>query len=197
MVPESGWRHLGSPSADECGCGKGAWRDTLGHCWVCGEGVVCKGMGEVEVLPGFFTGTHSPGFVWRCHGADRARCPGGRPGTCAQRRLNTSIACEECEPFTYMTHDGPCQVRWVSSVVVLPSSFSFCCGCLFIYLFFVCLSSTSGTCVKGAHEMICFQVVTAFPCTFFPRCVLLFCCGTAADKLKGFHQWGVCLRCLS
>ena len=127
MVPESGWRHLVRPALTSAVAVRVLGATRLVTVGSVAKGGVCKGMGEVEVLPGFFAGTHSPGFVWRCFGADWARCPGGRPGTCAQRRLNTSIACEECEPFTYMTHHGPCQVRSVSSVVVLPSSSSFCC----------------------------------------------------------------------
>merc|ERR1712012_581282 len=69
-------------------------------------------MGEVEVQPGYSVSADGDGgFVWRCHGTDWARCPGGRPGTCAQQRLNTSVACEACEPGTRTTSDGPCQVR--------------------------------------------------------------------------------------
>ena len=79
-------------------------------------------MGEVEVLPGYFARTDSSGFVWRCHGADWARCAGGRPGTCAQLRLNTSITCEECEPYTRMTNDGPCKAQCVVLLFRLPES---------------------------------------------------------------------------
>ena len=111
----------GSLGVSDCGCRAGAWVDSLGHCRECTEGVTCEGMSEVEVLPGYFASADSAGFVWRCHGADWARCPGGRPGTCAQQRLNTSFACEECEPFTRMTDDGPCQARGVVLTRGLPS----------------------------------------------------------------------------
>ena len=108
------WREVsGSQSLRDCGCAAGAWFDALGQCHECGEGLTCKGMGEVEILPGYFASADSAGFVWRCHGADWARCPGGRPGTCAPQRLNTSTACEECEPYTRMTNDGPCKARCV------------------------------------------------------------------------------------
>ena len=76
-------------------------------------GLSCKGMGEVEVLPGYFASAGSAGFVWQCHGADWRRCPGGQPGTCAPQRLNTSTACEECEPYTCGSNDGPCKARRV------------------------------------------------------------------------------------
>ena len=123
MIEDAGgWQEIsGSLSVSDCGCGEGAWVDAFGHCWACGAGILCKGMGEVEVLPGYYAGADSAGFVWRCHGAGWARCPGGRPGTCAQHRLNTSTACEECEPFTRVTYDGPCQVRFV----VLTGGLSF------------------------------------------------------------------------
>ena len=110
----------GSESVRDCGCAEGAWMDVFGQCQECGVGITCKGMGEVEVLPGYFARADSAGFVWRCHGGDWARCPGGRPGTCAHQRLNTSTACEECEPYTRMTNDGPCEARCV--VLVSPLS---------------------------------------------------------------------------
>ena len=43
-----------------------------------------------------------------CHGSDGARCPGGDLGTCASRRLNTSVACGVCEVGTRPSPDGPC-----------------------------------------------------------------------------------------
>ena len=70
--------------------------------------------GRDRALQGYFTSVDNAGFVWRCHGADWARCSGGRPGTCAQGRLNTSIAREECEPFTRTTCDGQCEALCVT-----------------------------------------------------------------------------------
>ena len=106
------WQEIsGSQSGGDCGCAAGAWVDAQGQCQECGVGISCRGMGEVEVLPGYFTRAGNAGFVWRCHGADWARCPGGLPGTCAHGRLNTSTACEECAPYTRMTNDGPCKAR--------------------------------------------------------------------------------------
>ena len=141
-----GWLEVsGSQSVSDCGCAQGAWADAHGHCHVCGEGITCKGFGEVEVVPGYFASASSPGFVWRCHGADWARCPGGRPGTCAQHRLNTSIACEECDPYTRMTNDGPCKVRRVVLVVGFPVSHSWD----------VCLSSFEKSLVYNERENSC------------------------------------------
>ena len=116
-IENAEWMEIsGSHSLSDCGCAVGAWLDAFGQCQECGVGIVCKGMGVVEVLPGYFARADSPGFVWRCHGADWARCPGGRPGTCAHHRLNTSTACEECEPYTRSTNDGPCKARSVVPV---------------------------------------------------------------------------------
>ena len=53
----------GSRSIHDCGCAEGAWLDALGQCQECGAGIICKGMGEVEVLPGYFARTDSSGFV--------------------------------------------------------------------------------------------------------------------------------------
>ena len=115
------WQEI-SGSESVRGCADGAWLDASGQCQECGVGITCKGMGEVEVLPGYFSSADSAGIVWRCYGRDWARCPGGLPGTCAQQRLNTSIACEECEPYTRMTNDGPCKVRCVVLLFGRPTS---------------------------------------------------------------------------
>ena len=66
-------------------------------------------MGLVDVLRGYFASVDNAGFVWQCHGLDWARCPGTAPGTCAEHRVNTSIAGGECEPFTKPTNSGPCE----------------------------------------------------------------------------------------
>ena len=124
-IENAKWLEIpGSRSIHDCGCAEGAWLDALGQCQECGAGIICKGMGEVEVLPGYFARADSSGFVWRCHGVDWARCPGGRPGTCAHQRLNTSITCEECEPYTRMTNDGPCKARCVVLVFRFQESHS-------------------------------------------------------------------------
>ena len=108
----SAWREMsGASDVRHCGCGTGAWADSFGQCHRCGEGILCHGMGVVEVLPSYFASADNAGFVWRCHGADWRRCPGGVPGTCAEKRMNSSIACGECEAFTRMTNAGPCEVR--------------------------------------------------------------------------------------
>ena len=80
------WREMtGASDVKRCGCNAGAWADAAGQCNRCVEGIVCHGMSTVEVLPGFFASADNVGFVWQCHGADWRRCPGGVPGTCAQR----------------------------------------------------------------------------------------------------------------
>ena len=125
-IENAEWMEIsGSHSLSDCGCAVGAWLDAFGQCQECGVGIACKGMGEVDVLPGYFARADSPGFVWRCHGADWARCPGGRPGTCAQHRLNTSTACEECEPYTRSTNDGPCKAVNAAVAVICANAFAF------------------------------------------------------------------------
>ena len=41
--------------------------------------VSTRGMGMVDVLPGYFATGDNAGFVWRCRGPDWARCPGTAP----------------------------------------------------------------------------------------------------------------------
>ena len=108
----SEWREMaGASDVRSCGCGVGAWADNFDQCHKCGDGILCNGMGIVEVLPGYFARADDPGFVWQCHGNDWRRCPGGVPGTCAEKRMNSSNACEECEAFTRKTNSGSCEVR--------------------------------------------------------------------------------------
>ena len=122
----SKWKEIeGASDVRSCGCGVGAWADNFDQCHKCGDGIVCNGMGIVEVLPGYFARADDPGFVWQCHGTDWRRCPGGVPGTCAEKRMNSSTACEECEAFTRKTDGGSCEVRqegdlFDESHVILP-----------------------------------------------------------------------------
>ena len=127
------WREIsGSGDVSQCGCRAGAWVDDQGHCHECGQGIICHGMGVMEVLPGYFASPFRGDFVWQCHGEDWKRCPGGDPGTCAEHRINTSIACDECEPFTRMTNDGPCEqctgpdVGLLVAVLVVVVAFLWC-----------------------------------------------------------------------
>ena len=127
------WREVsGSGDVSQCGCRAGAWVDDQGHCHECGQGIICKGMGVMEVLPGYFASPSRGDFVWQCHGEDWKRCPGGDPGTCAEHRINTSIACDECEPFTRMTNDGPCEqctgpdIGLLVAVLVVVVAFLWC-----------------------------------------------------------------------
>ena len=127
------WREVSaSGDVSQCGCRAGAWADDEGHCHECGQGIICKAMGVMDVLPGFFASPFRGDFVWQCHGEDWKRCPGGHPGTCAEHRINTSIACDECEPFTRMTNDGPCEqctgpdIGLLVAVLVVVVAFLWC-----------------------------------------------------------------------
>ena len=132
----SKWKEIsGASDVGSCGCAVGAWADIFNQCQKCGSGIQCDGMGIVEVLPGYFARTDNAGFVWKCYGTDWRRCPGGVPGTCAERRVNSSIACEECEAFTRQTAGGSCEVRrgkdhydW-AYLLLLFSALVRCCFC--------------------------------------------------------------------
>jgi len=103
LVPAAGAQTL-----DECGCDAGAWMSLDSQCYECGEGVLCKGLGQVIVLEGYFAPYHDAGDVWECHRNEK-RCPGGSPGTCARNRVNTSLACGECKLGTRATTSGACE----------------------------------------------------------------------------------------
>ena len=98
----------GADRLEDCGCDAGAWMSLDSQCYECGEGVLCKGLGEVIVMEGYFAPSHDAGDVWRCHGIEE-RCPGGRLGTCARNRVNTSLACGECTLGTRATTSGACE----------------------------------------------------------------------------------------
>lgn len=98
----------GADKLDDSGCDAGAWMSLDSQCYECGEGVLCKGLGEVIVMEGYFAPSHDAGDVWKCHGIAK-RCPGGSPGTCARNRVNTSLACGECTLGTRATTSGACE----------------------------------------------------------------------------------------
>ena len=98
----------GADTLKECGCDAGAWMSLDSQCYECGEGVLCKGLGEVIVMEGYFAPSNDAGDVWKCHGIEQ-RCPGGSPGTCARNRVNTSLACGECTLGTRATTSGACE----------------------------------------------------------------------------------------
>ena len=128
---------LGARSVTLCGCGDGAWRSLASECFDCGEGMLCKGMGVVEIEAGNFAPFDNAGPVWRCYGDDPGRCPGGLPGSCARHRQNSTIACGECEPHTKETTVGPCEACTgtdvgflVAAVVVLLGGVSCVCSAI-------------------------------------------------------------------
>ncbi len=95
----------GATSDADCGCRRSFQLDSLGDCVACGVGLLCPGMNQVEILPGFATdGALS---VYRCS-SHALGCPGGRPGVCAEGRSNASIACAECLHAMTPQPDGTC-----------------------------------------------------------------------------------------
>ena len=88
------------------------------QCAECGEGMVCPGMGSVTLNPGYFALLEDPANVWACHGVQE-RCPGGAPGTYAENRPNTSIACGDCKSSTRATTSGPCADCQATDVLLL------------------------------------------------------------------------------
>ena len=112
----------GAESANQCGCAEGSWLSLSGQCAECGEGMICKGMGTVEIQSGYFAPYDDAGWVWRCYG-DSLRCPGGVPGSCAARRDNTSIACGNCEPNFRASTEGPCEPCGGSNLSFLVLAF--------------------------------------------------------------------------
>ena len=97
----------GADKLDDCGCDEGAWMSLDSQCYECGEGMLCKGLGKVILMEGYFAPSDNAGDVWKCHGIEE-RCPCGAPGTCAKKRLNTSLACGKCEVGTRATTSGEC-----------------------------------------------------------------------------------------
>ncbi len=97
-------------SVDLCHCIEGWFLGQDGECHECTEGATCPGSGEVEVLPGYFSFSEDPGSIYRCHG-NALRCPGGLPGTCADGRESTSMACSACLPGLHASEAGciPCE----------------------------------------------------------------------------------------
>ena len=109
----------GSVSLASCACVEGARRSDDGACTVCEEGLICPIAEDVELQPGYFVAPQDVSSVWRCHGEDPGRCPGGAPGVCARNRDNSSIACDECDPNMRWTSEGPCEICEPSDVSVL------------------------------------------------------------------------------
>mmetsp|Transcript_15708 Transcript_15708/g.45074 ORF Transcript_15708/g.45074 Transcript_15708/m.45074 type:complete len:820 (+) Transcript_15708:1-2460(+) len=67
------------------------------------EGIVCPGMGAVEVLPGYSSAANLS--VFRCRSA--ANCPGGPPGdTCAEGR--EGVSCARCAVGMRPSGAGAC-----------------------------------------------------------------------------------------
>lgn len=98
----------GASNVSLCGCSAGTWPDPhSGECHPCIEGLVCLGMDQTFLKPGYFTSASNPSVVFKCRSPD-GRCPGGALGTCAPGRDNTTLACTDCFPGHFQTSSGAC-----------------------------------------------------------------------------------------
>ena len=95
---------LGATSESSCTCKDGSflWQ---GRCESCSEGSECRG-NEIQLLPGYFSSSESPGSVYHCK---EGFCPGGSPGTCAAGRDARSLACSQCIKGHRPAGDGECE----------------------------------------------------------------------------------------
>jgi len=103
---EQQWAYFeAAPANSTCGCDKGYQQSKDGECEECGEGMICHGMSEIEIELGYsWDGELS---TFRCYG-ELKRCPGGKPGVCAEGRDPTSIACTQCLKGKKPGKDGVC-----------------------------------------------------------------------------------------
>ena len=83
----------------------------------CSVGMICEGMEKRLVQQGFAWDGRTGAF--RCT-RNSARCPGGEPGTCAEARDNTSIACSDCLPGMAPLGTGRCQACGGAEYGLLP-----------------------------------------------------------------------------
>lgn len=134
---------VGSTSEDACVCQEGTYRDAVDNmtCHTCPGGMRCKiGSDEAniekvlggnticsmqectipEALPGYMMRTSEPLRPYMCYRAEQ--CPGGMPGTCAEHRDQTAVACGRCEANARESGKGPC-VRCAGSGDILPFIF--------------------------------------------------------------------------
>ena len=85
----------GASDASFCHCRSG-WFLHNGECRQCSAGTICAGSGQLELLPGYFSNAEDPGYVFKCDNV--GICPGGMPGSCADGRDASSVACSACLP---------------------------------------------------------------------------------------------------
>eukprot|EP00971_Amphidinium_carterae_P029780 586157-Amphidinium_carterae.1 len=98
----------GATSPHQCGCDRGSRKNAEGECMPCGEGVLCKGMSDVAIQPGYYASAMVDYHlsVFRCH-AGHSQCLGGIPGfTCAEGR--EGISCADCKESMRPSSGGGC-----------------------------------------------------------------------------------------
>ena len=98
-------------NATMCGCRSGScYVDSSStECVLCGLGLICPGIGEVTVDVVFYAGSSQDvgGSLFRCYGVSQMRCPGGRPGSCADGRYG--VGCAACFPGWTPSYDSMCE----------------------------------------------------------------------------------------
>eukprot|EP00439_Symbiodinium_sp_Y106_P079824 s30_g18.t1 len=153
--------HDGASSEEECSCVAGAFR-TNRRCELCELGSICNGDGNLTLHPGYFATVEEPNFIYKCFGIAMA-CPGGEPGTCAEGRDPSSIACGSCLPGMRFK-DSTCTKCAAGDTLFAAFVLLFTIGVLFcMYLIWVRRSSRTG---YPGHVLITAlalgQFVTAF-----------------------------------
>jgi len=97
---------IGADSAAFCGCDRGQ-RNESDACILCGEGMVCPGLGVVSISPGYYVESKTSLSVYKCYGDD-LRCIGGLPGSnCAAGRRG--LTCSDCNDLMTPTSGGKCE----------------------------------------------------------------------------------------
>eukprot|EP00971_Amphidinium_carterae_P283542 5628787-Amphidinium_carterae.1 len=95
----------GATHSRYCGCDKGARNDNSGECVDCVAGMVCAGMNDVKIEPGYYSPADGSLSIFSCQG-NTDRCVGGLPGDCALGR--TGMLCSDCLEGMRPGDDGEC-----------------------------------------------------------------------------------------
>ena len=121
---------LGATSETFCTCKAGSflWQ---GACQSCIEGSSCQ-TNRIELIPGYFSFSESPGSVYRCKDG---HCPGGPPGTCAPGRDPSTLACTKCQRGLRSSGEGHCEPCGSGEYAILAvASLGIICGIVFLHV---------------------------------------------------------------
>ena len=102
-----------------CRCIPGWFLGEDQTCHECIKGASCPGSNDIHLIPGYFSFAYDRGSIYRCY-RNALACPGGVPGSCAEGRDSSSVACSACLPGLHPTAEGcvPCRGQdWRGGVV--------------------------------------------------------------------------------